>query len=251
MAIDSHLHVYEELGINVDRKVFEINTDRKLEAVINVGLDLDSSIQAIKLADKYEKFYAAVGVHPLYANGHNCNKLLDLASNDKVVAIGEIGLDSEMNNLLYQKAYLICQIRKANELGLPVIIHANNTNEEVIDTFKRYQKPEYGCVFHCFQPDMKTFDYLMENDYYISFAGKVTYPNAEKSLEIARLVANDRFLIETDYPYIPSYNQILKIKRDGNLQDISYVLAREKGLSQNEIESLAAQNTKRLFKRIK
>ena len=85
---------------------------------------------------------------------------------------------------------------------MPVVIHANNTNKLIIEIFKKYVKPKYGCVFHCFQPDIDDLKYLIENGYYISFAGRITYKTAKKSIEVAKIVPNDLFLVETDSPYI-------------------------------------------------
>lgn len=251
MAIDSHIHI-SQTQEDMENIIFQVQNNRKIEAIINVGMNLDTSLDALYLTKLCSKFYAAVGLHPLYVDAQDCNQFLNLGKDPKVVAIGEIGLDSGKDNLLLQKVYLIRQIQIANELGLPVIIHANNTNKEVIDTFRRFEKPKYGCVFHCFQPDLQTFDYLMENDYYISFAGRITYPTAKKSLEIAKLVPDDKFLVETDYPYITTYNTTTKEKRDSaKIYDTIKVLAHIKNQSIEEIDRKTVANTKRLFKKLR
>lgn len=132
-----------------------------------------------------------------------------------------------------------------------MIIHANNTNKLIIEIFRKYVKPKYGCVFHCFQPDIEDLKYLIENDYYISFAGKITYKSAKKSIEVAKIVPNDLFLIETDSPYISSEPFTGKINRTSNIKYIISKIAEVKEMSFEEIESITTQNAKRLFKKMK
>ncbi|MGM9878021.1 MAG: TatD family hydrolase, partial [Bacilli bacterium] len=197
------------------------------------------------------KFYSTVGIHPLYTELQDIDSLYTLGINDKVVAIGEIGLDSTKDNFDEQKMYLIKQIIIANELHLPVIIHSNNTNKLVIEIFEKYVKPKYGCVFHCFQPDIDDLNYLIMNGYYISFAGRITYKTAIKSIEVAAIVPNELFLVETDSPYISPEPFRGEINRTSNIDYIINRIAKVKGMSFKDVESITVQNTKRLFKKIK
>lgn len=166
------------------------------------------------------------------------------------MAIGEIGLDTTKDNIELQKKYLIEQISIANSLNLPVIINANNSNRLVIVIFERYIKPKEGCVFHCFQPDMDDLDYLVKNNYYISFAGRITYKNAKKSLEVAKSVPNDLFLVETDSPYISPEPVRNLVNQSSNIKYIIEKLALIKDMGYLEIEEITTENTKRLFKKI-
>ena len=174
-----------------------------------------------------------------------------MADNPKVVAIGEIGLDSTNNNFEEQRRYLIKQILIANELHLPVIIHSNNSNKLIIDIFEKYVKPKYGCVFHCFQPDLEDLKYLVNNGYYISFAGKITYKTAKKSIEVARTTPNNLFLVETDSPYISPEPLRGTINETANIKYIINKLAEVKQSSYEKIERITSENTKRLFKKLK
>ena len=252
MAIDSHMHINSLLINDIEKEINKINSNDKLEAVINIGLDLDTSKEIINISNNNSKFYSSVGIHPLYVDSQDCNKLYSLADNDKVVAIGEIGLDDTKDNLLLQKAYLIRQIEIANDLGLPIIIHSNNTNDMVIDIFKHNIKPEYNCVFHCFQPDIEILKYIIDNGYYISFAGRLTHPNAKKSLEIAKMVPEDLFLVETDSPYITPEpcNRNLP-NESSNIKYTIQKLSLVRDTSYEEIEEITTKNTKRLFKKIR
>ena len=155
MAIDSHMHANGLVVKNLSSVITSINNDNTLKAVINVGLNIATSRGSIEIARNNQKFYSAIGIHPLYIKGETPRHLYSFASEDKVIAIGEIGIDKIAPNLNEQIQYLTQQIEIANELELPVIIHANNANHLVIEIFEKLVKPRYGCVFHCFQPDFE------------------------------------------------------------------------------------------------
>ena len=227
-----------------------INNNSDIESVINVGLDLKSSKESINISELNPKFYSSVGIHPLYVESQNLEVLYDLADNPRVVALGEIGLDNTKNNFNLQRRYLIRQIIIANELHLPVIIHSNNCNKQVIDIFKRYVKPKYGCVFHCFQPDLEDLKYLVSNGYYISFAGRITYKTAKKSIEVAKIVPNDLFLVETDAPYISPEPLRGETNKTENIKYIVNKLAEVRQISYKEVEEITNKNAKRLFRKM-
>lgn len=249
MIIDSHMHANSLIGSS-QNVIDNVLNCEYIHNAINVGLNIDTSKESIRIAKKYDKFYSAVGIHPLYINFQDCSELYKMARSEKVVAIGEIGLDSTMKNFDVQKFYLIRQIAIANELQLPVIIHSNNMNKEVIDIFEKYIKPEYGCVFHCFQPDFDTLDYLIKNGFYISFAGKVTYKNAKKSIEIAKMVPDNLYLVETDSPYISPEPYRNDLNFPSNIKYIVERLAGVKCVESMKIEHQTIENTKRLFKKM-
>lgn len=251
MAIDSHTHINSFVLENPNQEIEHINQDKTLSQVINVSLDIPSTKESISISEQHNKFYSTAGIHPLYVNNQNLDELIKIAQHNKVVAIGEIGLDSTKPNFQEQLEYLVRQIIIANELKLPVIIHANNTNHEIIKVFKTIVKPLYGCVFHCFQPDIESMKYLVDNGFYISFAGRITYKNAKKSLEIARLIPENLFLVETDSPYISPEPFRNTINSSTNLSYIIRKLAEIRNTSYEEIEKLTEENTKRLFKKLK
>ena len=252
--IDSHAHVFDTSEIR------EINSNSDIEHVINIGMNATTSSQVIEIAQTNPKFYAACGVHPLYVYRNNngnithgrINKIFELATSNKVVAIGEIGLDySSKIPINYQKWAFIEQIKIANALGLPVIIHSNGANKKILNIFDTIIKPEHGCVFHCFQPNLDDLAKIMKNGYYISFAGRITYPNADESLKVAKSVDEDKFLVETDSPYIAP----VPFKGEpGKVKYITYTvdkLAEVRETTPQEIARITNENTKRLFKRLK
>lgn len=251
MAIDSHMHINSIVSKNIEEEILDINNNSNLESVINVAMNSETAKESIIISNSNTKFYSAIGIHPLYVKNQSIDDLYDIALNEKVVAIGEIGLDTTKNNIELQKKYLIEQISIANSLNLPVIIHANNSNKLVIEIFERYIKPKEGCVFHCFQPDIDDLNYLIRNNYYISFAGRITYKNAKKSVEVAKSVPNDLFLVETDSPYISPEPVRDLVNQSSNIKYIIEKLALIKDMSYLEIENITTENTKRLFKKMK
>lgn len=250
MAIDSHMHINSIVSKNIEKEILDINNNSNLKNVINVSLNSETAKESIIISNSNAKFYSAIGIHPLYVENQSIDDLYDIALNEKVVAIGEIGLDTAKDNIELQKKYLIEQISIANALNLPVIIHANNSNKLVIEIFERYIKPKEGCVFHCFQPDIDDLNYLIRNNYYISFAGRITYKNAKKSVEVAKSVPNDLFLVETDSPYISPEPVRNLVNQSSNIKYIIEKLALIKDMSYLEIEEITTENTKRLFKKI-
>ena len=250
MAIDSHTHINSLVIPNPQNEILRINNDLKLEQVINIGLDIPTSKESLTISKQNPKFYSSVGIHPLYTESQSLEELIKIAKHDKVVAIGEIGLDSTKPNYSEQLEYFINQIIIANELQLPVIIHANNTNQEIIRIFESIIRPKYGCVFHCFQPDFSSLKYLVENGYYISFAGRITYKTANKSLKIASLVPEELFLVETDAPYISPEPFRNEVNSSTNLSLIIEKIAEVRKTTPESIDKITSENTKRLFKKI-
>ena len=248
--IDSHMHINSKVLDDKNKYIDKINNNRLIESVINVGLDIETSKESIKISNENFKFYSTLGIHPLYINNQNLDELYKLYDNEKVVAIGEVGLDYLNKDYYLQLKYLKRQIFIANELKLPVIIHANNTNEEIVNIFQNYIKPNYGCVFHCFKPDLYILNYLMDNGYYISFASKITKKNAKKSIEVLKKVSNNLYLIETDSPYMQFDFINSKINESSNIKYVIEKIAYVKNVSFEKIDKITTENTKRLFKKV-
>ena len=248
MAIDSHMHVNSLVTNNINKTINDVNDNKNIDCVINVGLNIKTSKESIDISKNNTKFYSSIGIHPIYIENENINDLYNLV-NDKVVAVGEIGIDTTNNNIRKQKKYLIKQIAIANELKLPVIIHTNN-NKIIIEIFKKYIKPKYGCVFHWFKPDLDDLKYIINNEYYISFAGRITYKTANKSIEVAKIVPNDFFIVETDSPYISPEPLRNEINKSENIKYIVQKLSEIKNINYEEIERITTKNTKTLFKKI-
>lgn len=172
--------------------------------VINVGADVKSSEESIKLANKYSQIYASVGAHPHCVSDLPENYIeifSDLAKNEKVVAIGEIGLDYHYDTTPkdMQKKYFEEQLILAQNLDLPVIIHTREATEDTLKVLKKYKVK--GTI-HCFSESVETLKEVLKMGMYISLGGAVTFKNARKLLEVAYEVPIERLLLETDAPYM-------------------------------------------------
>ena len=237
--INTHVHFNSKDLKNLRDEIIRVNNINHLNKVINVGLDYETSKEAIEISEREPKFYATIGIHPLH-NG-NIEDLLKLRITDKVVAIGEIGLDTD-GDFLLQRERFIKQIELANFLELPIIIHSKNSNERVLKIFK-YVYPLSGFVFHCFQPDIDIAKEIIKLGGYLSFASPITRINAKKSLEVIKLTPIENILIELDYPYM-SMNPI----NDG--KQVFNRIKELKGYSYNQLEKQLDENAKRLFRKL-
>lgn len=251
MAIDTHMHINTLVTNNISKDIEDINRNNLLDQVINVGLNVETSKELNTIADNHSKFYSTVGIHPLYVKDESIDELIPLLENEKVVAIGEIGLDTLCDNLDEQIEYLVKQIDLANNYHLPIIIHANNTNAQILKVFTNIISPKYGCVFHCFQPDLEILSVLIKREFYISFAGRLTYKTAKKSLEVAKKVPSDLFLVETDAPYISPEPVRYEEGKSAYIKYIIEVLAQIRKTTFNDIEEQTTKNAKSLFLKLK
>jgi TatD DNase family protein len=211
LLIDSHAHI-DLAEFNKDRdQVMARAREQGVRAVINVGLDAESSRKSLKMAQKYEDVFVAVGCHP-----HEASKmkegdlkfLADLTRDSRVVAIGEIGLDF-YRNLSPRESQLDVfekQLDLAVELGLPVVVHCRQAHKEVYDILSGWVKNTPGNykrgVIHCFSGGVDMARRYLELGFYISIAGSVTYPSAGELVGVARGLPLDRLLLETDAPFL-------------------------------------------------
>lgn len=201
---DSHSH-YQDEKFNEDRdEALKDAFNENITKIIIPGWNLESSKQAIDIANKFSFVYAAIGVHPSDANEkEDLNKLYELSKNKKVKAIGEIGLDYHYENINkdLQKQYFINQIKIANDLNLPIIIHTRDAIYDTLEIVKNNKCKSAG-VFHCCPHNIELIKEALKIGYYISFSGTVTFKNAKGAKEAVNMVPLDRLLIETDSPYL-------------------------------------------------
>lgn len=201
---DTHAH-YDDERFNEDRaQVLSFIKENGVCGVIDCGCDFKSSLSAIDLAEKYDYIYAAIGVHPSEAEEATDNdfeQLKKLYNHDKVVAVGEIGLDYHYDFSSKERQLEIFeqQLILANELDLPVIVHDREAHEDTLNLLKKY-KPKG--VVHCFSGSIETAEQVIDLGMYIGLGGAVTFKNAKKPVEVAKYVPSDRLLLETDCPYM-------------------------------------------------
>ena len=251
MFFDTHAH-YDSSKFDSDRDaVLASLPENGVSLVVDPGDNTERSRRAVALAHQYPFLYAAVGWHPEEAEGwtaDSLNEIRALASDPRVVAIGEIGLDYYWDKTYtdLQKAMFRAQIELALELDLPVIVHDREAHGDCMEIVRDY--PSLRGVFHCFSGSAEMAKELIKRGWYLGIDGPITYKNAVKALEVIRSVPMDRILLETDSPYLAPVPNRGKRNDSTNLQFIAEVVAREKGL---DVETVAAQtmaNGKRLFR---
>ncbi len=255
---DSHAH-YDDEKFDQDREeIIQKIYDSGVEKFISAGYSLESSKRAIELADKYEFIYTTVGISPndvkqtLEETIEDIKKLEDIITrkeNDKIVGIGEIGLDYYWNkeNKEIQKQAFIMQIELANRLNLPITIHTREAVSDTMEILKQHPVQQKG-VFHCCPLNRELVKEALKLGFYISFAGPVTFKNSKNAQEIVEMVPNDRMLIETDSPYLAP-EPVRGTRNDSrNVRYIAEKIANIKSLSTEEIAEIIYQNTLKIFK---
>lgn len=249
--IDTHCHLEMDI-FELDREyVIKRAKDAGIEAIITIGSDLKGNRGAIELSAKYDFIYAAVGIHPHDAKDFNDNiflKLKEWSSKNKVVAIGEIGLDYHYDNSPrdVQKEVFRKQLALAKETGLPVVIHSRDAKKDTLDILK--DSGVNKGVLHCFSGDMDMAEKVMAMGLYISIAGPVTFKNAKKPREIAKEIPDDYLLIETDAPYLTPEPFRGKRNEPSFIVHIARTVAEIRGISLEDIGRITTLNAKRLFR---
>ena len=248
---DTHAH-YDSGGFNADRHdVLSALPAGNVALVVNPGCDLPSSRTAVELAERYPYVYAAVGIHPSDCAGTGeaeYKALRELARHEKVVAIGEIGLDYYWEDnppREFQQQVLRRQIELALELDLPVIIHDREAHGDSLAIALEY--PTLRGVFHCFSGSPEMAQELLKRGWYLGFDGPITYKNARRSPEVVAITPLDRIVIETDAPYLTPVPYRGKRNDSRYLSYVVEKLAEWKGVTPEEMERITFENGKRLY----
>lgn len=250
MYFESHAH-YDDRRFDDDREavIAEIK-EKGVSTVINIGADMKSSKNSVLLADKYDFFYAAVGVHPHSAKNmkdKDLDTLIKLAKNKKVVAIGEIGLDFHYDNSPrdIQKEYFIKQLDVAKQLDLPVVIHSREADQACYDVLR-----ESGVnkgVIHCFSGSKELALMYVKLGFYLGIGGVVTYKNAVKTVEVVQAVRLENILIETDCPYLSPVPNRGERNDSKNLFFVVKKIAEIKQTSEENVLNVTKENGNKLF----
>ena len=251
LIFDTHAH-YDDEAFDPDREeLLAAMPESGVGLIVDPGCDLETSRRALEIAEKFPRVYAAVGWHP-----ENCvpytRKSLDTlrawAKHPKVVAIGEIGLDYywEQNPPRdFQQAVFRDQLALAQELDLPVIVHDRDAHADSLAIVQEF--PHVRGVFHCYSGSVETAQELLKRGWYLGFDGPLTYKNAKKTVEVAKLVPLDRVLLETDSPYMAPV-PVRGTRNDSrNVLHIAAKFAEVRGMETDEVIALTNENGRRLF----
>ncbi len=251
MFIDSHTHLsynnFDEDRDDVISRAREKGVDR----IVTIGTDLETSERSLKLASKHGFIFSTAGVHPNDAKTYNADvkkRLLELLCEDKVVAVGEIGLDyyRDYSPKDVQKEVFAEQLLIARELDKPVVIHVRDAWDDIEDVIHRTTNGAVKGVFHCYSGDLETAQRLIKNGFYISFAGNITFKNF-KNIELLEKIQIEKILIETDSPFLTPEPYRGKRNEPGNVPLIARKLAEIKELSIEDVARITAYNAHQLF----
>lgn len=252
MIFDSHAH-YDDEQFDEDReKVISELKENGIVGVLNCGASLEGARSSVRLSEKYDFFYAAVGLHPEFADKVDekvINELKELSKNNKVRAIGEIGLDyyyEENPPREVQKKAFIRQMELASELNLPVVIHDRDAHGDTLEIMRKF--PEVKGVVHCFSGSVEFAKECLKLGYYIGFTGVVTFKNAKKAVEVASEVPLDRILVETDCPYMAPVPNRGKRNRSEYIEYVIEKIADIKSILPINVSEQTIQNAKDLLK---
>lgn len=208
---DTHAHIHDdEYGRSVDEFI-SLAYDKNVKRIITIGIDYNDSVKALKTAEQYDNIHAACGMHPEYADKYirekDYEQFYRLASNKKVVAVGETGLDfyyEENPDEKYQNILFEDMADIAGRLDKPLVIHSRNAAEKTIKILDKVLKKHSNLkgIFHCFDGNMGVVDWIKDKNFYISYAGNLTFKSAENLRQALAVTPIDRLLIETDSPYL-------------------------------------------------
>ena len=253
---DSHSHLNDEKFDEDREKTIDEIVKSGVTNFITAGYSVESSKKAIEIAKKYDFIYTTAGVSPNDIPQDEDELWKQLAeieniakNNSKVLAIGEIGLDYYWNteNKELQKLAFIEQIKIANKLNLPIVIH---TREAVMDTLQilKENKVENTGIFHCCPQNRELIKEGLKLGFYISFVGPITFKNSKNAVEMINLVPSDRILIETDSPYLAPEPVRGTRNTPSNVKFVAQKIADVKGLTLENVEKITFENTKRILK---
>lgn len=254
---DTHSHYNDEKFDKDREQIIKETYEAGITKFVCAGYNIESSQKAMELSQKYEFIYSICGISPndipqseqeLWKDIEKITKIIKENKTNKLVAIGEIGLDYYWNkeNKELQTEAFIKQIDLANELNLPIVIHSRDASVDTINVIKEHTVKKAG-IFHCCQFNQEMIKQALELGYYISFAGPVTFKNSKNASDIVKLVPLDRILIETDSPYLSPEPNRGKRNDSRNVKFIAQKIANFKEIPIDEIAKITYENALRIF----
>lgn len=253
MIFESHAH-YDDKKFDQNREQLLLSMEQNgIGTIVNVGSDMRGSMQTVELTEKYDFIYGAVGIHPSDIkdlNDESCQWLRENAARDKIVAIGEIGLDyywdKDEKVQEEQRYWFRRQMELAKELNLPVIIHSREAAEDTLKLMCMYANQIPG-VIHCFSYSKEIALEYVKMGYYIGIGGVVTFKNARKLKEVAESVPLEHILLETDSPYLAPEPHRGSCNSSLNLPYVAAEIGHIKGISTEEVIEVTRKNAEKLF----
>ena len=255
MLVDSHCHLnFPELFENIQSLRLNME-EAQVGHALCVSVTLDKFPEVLNLAERFENFYASVGVHPDYEDIEEptVEQLVTLAQHPKVVAIGETGLDyfRLTGDLEWQRMRFRTHIRAAIQCAKPLIIHTRSAADDTLRIMQEEGAKQVGGVMHCFTESLDVALKAIEMGFYISFSGIVTFKNATQLKEVAQAIPLDKMLVETDSPYLAPMPFRGKINQPAYVKYVAQEIANLRGVSLDVVMAATTDNFFTLFKHAK
>ena len=253
LLIDTHAHL-DHNQFDEDRQaVIERAFAQGISHILSVGCDLESSAANVRLAETYPNIHAAVGIHPHDALQADEAGIVQLAKvleqSEKIVAVGEIGLDfyrdrapRDVQRLAFRR-----QIALARQVKKPIIVHDRDAHDEVLQILREEKAAEVGGVLHCFSGDKEMARACLDLGFYLSFPGTITYPKNDATREVVRAVPIDHLLVETDCPYLAPLPFRGKRNEPAHVRQTAAMIAEIKGLTLEDVARITSRNACTLF----
>lgn len=256
MLVDSHCHL-DRLDLSPFEGSFEqaLSSAREagVEEFLCVAINKENQPEVIRLAEEHADIFASVGIHPLNTKGQDADVeyLVEQARHEKVIAIGETGLDYyyAKDTKDEQIALFHTHVQAAVEANLPLIIHTRDAREDTLEILRTENADKVGGVLHCFTESLEMARSAIEMGFYISFSGIVTFRNAEELRIIAKEIPDDRILVETDSPYLTPVPYRGKPNSPRHVADVARCLAELRGKDYEAFCQETTNNYRRLFGR--
>jgi len=252
MIFDTHAH-YDDEAFDGDRDALLCSlAENGVEAVVNIGASIQTTKNTLELIRRYPFVYGAVGVHP-NETGELNEQLMDwlkhVARSERVVAIGEIGLDYhwEEPEPEVQKHWFVRQLALARETGLPIVVHSRDAAKDTLDIIKAERAGELGGVIHCFSYSLEMAKEYLKLGFYLGIGGVLTFSNAKKLKEVVAYMPLDRIVLETDCPYLAPVPYRGKRNSSLYLPQVVTAISQIKGIPEEEVIAVTNCNAKQMY----
>lgn len=250
---DTHAH-YDDEAFDEDRDALLRSLEENgIGPVVNVGASIQTTRNTLKLTEEYPFIYGAAGVHPnetAELDEDRLQWLKEVSAREKIVAIGEIGLDYHWNEPEpeIQKHWFIRQLELAKEVDLPVIIHSRDAAKDTLDIVRSERAWETGGVLHCFSYSLEQAKEYLNMGFYLGIGGVLTFQNARKLKEVVAYMPMDRIVLETDCPYLAPVPHRGKRNSSLNLPYVAEAVSQIKGIPAEEVIEITARNARTLYR---
>jgi TatD DNase family protein len=253
MIFDTHAH-YDDEAFAPDRDMLlESLAAHNIGTVVNIGASIQTTKNTLALVHRYPFLYGTAGVHPSETgelNDHLLDWLKHVAGENRIVAIGEIGLDYYWKepDPAIQKHWFVRQMDLARQVKLPVVIHSRDAAKDTLDIMKTEQAGDLGGVIHCFSYGVEMAREYLDMGFYLGIGGVLTFENARKLKEVVAYMPMDRIVLETDCPYLSPVPHRGKRNSSLNLPYVVEAISRIKQVPAEEVVAITEQNGRRLYR---